>query len=225
LIVFDCDGVLVDSEIISANVLVEYLGSLDIHIEYDYVQSQYLGRSFSYVVEDVTDKYNVSLPDNLEEIYQQKLQHAFNNELKPIQGIADILSHLSVDYCLASSSSLKRIKNSLDITSLTQWFRDRIFSAEQVENGKPAPDLFLLAADVMAYSPDNCLVIEDSLSGVQAAKTAGMEVIRFIGGSHLKHKKTQILSDKNMNIPVIDEWPAFFKRWPELKKNEFSGRG
>lgn len=218
LVIFDCDGVLVDSEIISAEVLVEYFSSLGIPIEYDYVQNNYLGRHFSYVIEDVSSSYNIQLPDDVETIYREKLQRAFNNELQPVEGITDVLSHLSVDYCLASSSSPQRIHNSLQNTSLIKWFEGRIFSADQVENGKPAPDLFLRAAEVMAYNPDNCLVIEDSKSGIQAALSAGMEVIHFIGGSHLKPDKAQILSSQNMNVPVIDEWPAFFKLWPELKK-------
>ena len=206
--------------------MIEYLGSLGIPIEYEYVQSKYLGRSFSYVVEDVSKAYNVLLPDSAEETYRQKLQLVFSKELQPIEGIADVLRHLSVDYCLASSSSPERIKNSLDNTSLTKWFLNRIFSADQVDNGKPAPDLFLRAAEVMAYNPGNCLVIEDSRPGIQAAVSAGMEVVHFTGGSHLKHNKTQILTGQELNIPVINEWSEFFELWPDLKKEtSLNGKG
>lgn len=206
--------------------MIEYLGSLGIPIEYEYVQSEYLGRSFSYVVEDVSKKYNVLLPDSAEETYRQKLQLVFSKELQPIEGIADVLRHLSVDYCLASSSSPERIKNSLDNTSLTKWFLNRIFSADQVDNGKPAPDLFLRAAEVMAYNPGNCLVIEDSRPGIQAAVSAGMEVVHFTGGSHLKDNKTQILTGQELNIPVINEWSEFFELWPDLKKEtSLNGKG
>ena len=206
--------------------MIEYLGSLGIPIEYEYVQSKYLGRSFSYVVEDVSKEYNILLPDSAEETYRQKLQHAFSKELQPIEGIADVLRHLSVDYCLASSSSPERIKNSLDNTSLTKWFLNRIFSADQVDNGKPAPDLFVRAAEVMAYNPGNCLVIEDSRPGIQAAVSAGMEVVHFTGGSHLKDNKTQILTGQELNIPVINEWSEFFELWPDLKKEtSLNGKG
>ena len=206
--------------------MIEYLGSLGIPIEYEYVQSNYLGRSFSYVVEDVSKAYNVLLPDSAEETYRQKLQLVFCKELQPIEGIADVLRHLSVDYCLASSSSPERIKNSLDNTSLTKWFLNRIFSADQVDNGKPAPDLFLRAAEVMAYNPGNCLVIEDSRPGIQAAVSAGMEVVHFTGGSHLKDNKTQILTGQELNIPVINEWSEFFELWPDLKKEtSLNGKG
>lgn len=218
LVIFDCDGVLVDSEIISANILIEYLHSLSVHIDFEYVQRNFLGRSFSYVVENINEKFNVLLPDNIEEIYMLKLLDAFKNELQPIEGITDVLSHLSVDYCLASSSSPERVKVSLKNTSLTCWFPDKIFTAYQVEYGKPAPDLFLHAAKKMGYAPQNCLVIEDSRSGIQAAMSAGMQVMHFFGGSHLKHQKTQILAGAELNIPVINEWSEFFDQRPDLKR-------
>ena len=216
LVIFDCDGVLVDSEIISANTLIEQLHSLGVDIDFEYVQQYFLGCSFSFVVENINKKFNVSLPGNFEEMYKQKLFEAFKNELQPIEGITDVLSHLSVDYCLASSSSLERIRFSLENTSLTSWFADKIFTAEQVENGKPAPDLFLHAAQKMGYVPQKCLVIEDSSSGIQAALSAGMRVMHFIGGAHLKHKTRQVLAGEELNIPVINEWSEFFDLRPDL---------
>lgn len=217
LVIFDCDGVLVDSEIISANTLIKQLHSLGVDIDFEYVQHYFLGRSFSFVVENINKKFNISLPDNFEDMYKQKLFEAFKNELLPIAGIADVLNHLSVDYCLASSSSQERIKFSLENASLTKWFPDKIFTAEQVKNGKPAPDIFLHAAQKMGCAPQKCLVIEDSRSGIQAALSAGMKVMHFVGGAHLKYKTRQLLANEEINIPVINEWSEFFELRPDLK--------
>lgn len=220
LVIFDSDGVLVDSEIISANLLIECLHSLSIDINFEYVQGNFLGRSFSYIVENINKNFNVLLPESFEETYRHKLLEAFKNELQPIEGVVDVLSQLSVDCCLASSSSRERIEISLANTSLIKWFPDRIFTADQVEHGKPAPDLFLYAAQNMGYAPENCLVIEDSRSGIQAAMSAGMEVMHFVGGSHMKDNNTQLLTGEALNIPVIKEWSEFLEQRPDLKKCE-----
>lgn len=206
--------------------MIDHLHSLNVHIDFEYVQQNFLGRSFSYVAENINRKFNVVLPDHIEDTYRQKLLEAFKNELQPVNGIIDVLNHLSVDCCLASSSSHERVVVSLENTLLIKWFSGRIFTAEQVENGKPAPDLFLYAAQKMGHVPQQCLVIEDSRSGLQAALSAGMEAMHFIGGSHLQHKKKQILSDKVLNIPVINEWTEFFDQRPDLKSTtNMSGRG
>ncbi len=192
---------------------------MGIHIDFDYVQQNFLGRSFSHVVDNINDNFNVILAEDIEQKYRLKLLESFKTELLPISGITEILSDLSVKFCLASSSSPERIKNSLEYTALAKWFPDGVFSAVEVENGKPAPDLFLLAAKTMGYAPEECLVIEDSLSGIQAALSAGMEVIHFVGGSHYSDIKTGVLVDKAPEVPVINKWSEFFIKRPEFKKS------
>ncbi len=218
LVIFDCDGVLIDSEIISANVLIQCMQELGIDISYEYIQQNFFGRSFSFVSANIAENFNATLPQDIEIQYRRKLLQAFKMELQPIAGIADVLRNLSVEFCLASSSSLERIRSSLEYTALSDWFDGRIFSAYEVENGKPAPDLFLYAAKTMGYSADDCLVIEDSLSGVQAGINAGMEVIHFVGGSHLQNLESPIFQDDRIKIPVIRKWPEFFDIKPALKR-------
>lgn len=218
LVIFDCDGVLVDSEIISAKVLIEYLSKIGIDIDFDYVQQYFLGRSFASVKSHLTENFDIPLPDDLEECYRKDLLKAFDKDLQSIDGIEDVLKNLSVDYCLASSSSRKRINSSLASTALTSWFDGVIFTAYEVENGKPAPDLFLHAAKTMGYTPDECLVIEDSFSGLQAGLNAKMEVMHFVGGSHLKGMNTQKVQNDNVDIPVIKKWSNFFELRPILKR-------
>jgi HAD superfamily hydrolase (TIGR01509 family) len=186
LVIFDCDGVLIDSEVISARMLIAELRSYGVAIDLPYVTRNFLGRSYPTVLREVRDTFGVTLPDHFEADYRARLLAAFVTDLKIMPGVAAAIAALTVPYCLATSSSPERLAHSLGLLGLTDVFAGRTFTASRVAHGKPAPDLFLLAATEMGTPPDCCLVIEDSETGIRAGLAAGMEVWRFTGGSHLQ---------------------------------------
>ena len=152
LIIFDCDGVLIDSEIISANVLIDKLAIIGINIDIDYIQQHFLGCSFSTVKEKIYQAFNVKLQDTFENDYRTALLEQFDSELQTTAGIKNVLSGLSVPFCLATSSSPQRTEKALSIVDLTSFFEGTVFTASEVKHGKPAPDLFLHAANTMQGS-------------------------------------------------------------------------
>lgn len=215
LIIFDCDGVLIDSEIISATVLIDKLLSLGITIDIDYVQQHFLGRSFNSVKDHIKTQFNVALSDSFEYEYREALLAEFDNSLQTTQGVEAILTQLKVPFCLATSSSPKRTQTALNIVGLSAYFSERVFTAAEVINGKPAPDLFLHAANKMKVKPENCLVIEDSLAGVTAAKSAGMSVIHYKGGKHMTDK-IHAVSKTYPEVKVMQHWNEFAQMQPLL---------
>jgi HAD superfamily hydrolase (TIGR01509 family) len=185
LVIFDCDGVLVDSEIISAKMLISELAALGVQVDLDYVARHFLGRSYPTVMAQIRRDFSLDLPADFEEAYRVRLLAAFERDLKVMPGSAAVLGMLALPHCVATSSSPRRVEQSLRITGLWPLVKGYVFTASEVANGKPAPDLFLHAAARMGVPPERCLVIEDSLTGIRAARAAGMEVWRFVGGSHL----------------------------------------
>jgi HAD superfamily hydrolase (TIGR01509 family) len=186
LIIFDCDGVLIDSEVISARQLIEELKGYGVEMDMAFVSRHFLGRSYPVVLKEVRERWGVQLPDRFEADYRARLLAAFERDLKVMPHATDTLRDLRLPYCLATSSSPERMRRSLEITGLSAAFAGRTFTASEVAKGKPAPDLFLHAAARMGADPAACVVIEDSLNGVRAGLAAGMRVWRFTGGSHLK---------------------------------------
>jgi FGGY-family pentulose kinase/HAD superfamily hydrolase (TIGR01509 family) len=184
LVIFDCDGVLVDSEPISIAVLLDLIaaagGSMDEAAGY----AAFLGKSMATVSEMLEAEHGLVIGDMHLAAMRENLYARFRRELKAIDGVADAVLALDCPRCVASSSSLERIRLSLDLTGLIGLFEPHLFSASMVANGKPAPDLFLHAAKAMGVDPSCCLVIEDSPAGVAAAKAAGMRVFGFTGGAH-----------------------------------------
>lgn len=185
LVIFDCDGVLIDSEVISARMLIAELKGYGVDMDMAFVSRHFLGRSYPVVLKEVRERWGVALPERFEADYRARLLAAFEQDLKPMPGVAGVIGALGLPYCLATSSSPERLRRSLDITGLAPLFDGVCFTASEVARGKPAPDLFLHAAARMGAKPARCLVIEDSLNGVRAGLAAGMEVWRFTGGSHL----------------------------------------
>lgn len=217
LVIFDCDGVLIDSESISAAVLIKELRAINIDICFDYVLKNFLGRSFPMVTADIRDKFGLTLPDNFEEQYRSKLLDEFERCLKVTQGVTDVLHNLSVKSCVATSSSPGRVARSLELVKLKDYFGSNVFTASEVKKGKPAPDLFLYSAQMMEVNPENCLVIEDSEFGVQAALNAGMAVVRYLGGSHYPDTLENQYTAQS-SVITFDHWSTFFAIKPELKK-------
>ncbi|MBN14584.1 MAG: hydrolase [Pelagibacterium sp.] len=185
LIIFDCDGVLVDSEPIAIDVLVETVAALGVHIPAEIAYRDFLGRTFKTVSASLAGDHGVTMDDTALEDMRHRLYARYKSALKPMPGIADVLDALDIPACVASSSVSERIEISLKLTGLYDRFAPDIYSATMVARGKPAPDLFLFAAEQMGFAPAECVVIEDSPAGVAAAKAAGMAVIAFTGGSHI----------------------------------------
>ncbi len=185
LVIFDCDGVLIDSEVISARMLIAALGHLGVSVDMAYVARHFLGRSYPTVMATIRQDFGLDLPPAFEENYRNRLLAAFERELRVMPHVADVLDGLQIPFCVATSSSPRRAQMSLQLVGLTKRIGPRIYTSSMVARGKPAPDLFLHAAAEMGVAPADCLVIEDSLTGVRAGLAAGMEVWRFTGGSHL----------------------------------------
>lgn len=221
LVIFDCDGVLIDSEIISSKILISQLSDAGVSVDFDYFQRWFLGRSFPKVAESVRHTFDVVLPADFEASYRRRLLEAFSTELKATVGVAEILGNLSRPTCVATSSTPERVRKSLELTGLAHYFGRDVFTASEVKNGKPAPDLFFHTADKMNVEPEKCLVIEDSLPGMEAGVAAGMLVWRFTGASHLRglaQKDNEMFPD----VPVFDNWSKFFEMAPELKQQKHS---
>ncbi len=185
LVIFDCDGVLIDSEIISAQMLVDELAGLGVRIDLPYVAQHFLGRSYPTVMAQIRREFGLDLPPEFEDQYRGRLMAAFEVGLKVMPGIAAVLEGLALPWCVATSSSPMRAARSLQIAGLAGMVGDGLYTATMVARGKPAPDLFLHVAAHRGVDPGRCLVIEDSLNGVRAGRAAGMVVWRFTGGSHL----------------------------------------
>ncbi|MEW2273424.1 HAD family hydrolase [Streptomyces griseofuscus] len=183
LIIFDNDGVLVDSEPISNRHLAAYLTELGIETSYEDSLRDYMGSAMHRVHDLVLERTGQRLPADFDDVFHARVFAAFERELGPVPGAAEVLEKLAADgvpYCVASSGSHERIRVGHRTTGLDRWFQEeRIFSSQDVGKGKPAPDLFLYAAERMGVAPGRCAVVEDSPLGVQAAVAAGMDVYGF----------------------------------------------
>lgn len=184
LVIFDCDGVLIDSEMIACRVDAEYLTEIGFPMTVGDVLDRYIGRSAAFMRQDVEQRFGRPLPGDALAAMERRLAAAFDRELRPIAGVAGAIARIAGKTCVASSSTPQRIEHALRATGLFDFFHPRIFSAVQVARGKPAPDLFLFAAERMGASPADCVVIEDSPAGIEAARAANMSVIGFAGGAH-----------------------------------------
>lgn len=186
LIIFDCDGVLIDSELIACRVDAECLAETGFPETPESIQENYVGVSSRAMFEDIEKRHGRRLPDGFAGLLRQRLHAVFERELKPVAGIVGLLGSLEIDACVASSSDPARLRHTLGLTGLWPHFAPNVFSATMVKNGKPAPDLFLYAAERMDVKPRDCVVIEDSRAGVAAGRAAGMRVLGFSGGSHCR---------------------------------------
>ncbi|MBZ6228722.1 HAD family hydrolase [Streptomyces olivaceus] len=185
LVIFDNDGVLVDSEPISNRLLAGYLTELGHPTSYEDSLRDYMGAAMHRVHDLVLERTGRRLPGDFDDVFHGRVFAAFERELEPVPGAVGVLEKLVADgvaYCVASSGSHERIRVGHRKTGLDRWFGDgRIFSSQDVGRGKPAPDLFLYVAERMGVAPARCVVVEDSPLGVQAAAAAGMDVYGFTG--------------------------------------------
>lgn len=181
LVIFDCDGVLVDSERIAVRVEARLISELGWSLTEQDVLQRFVGRSDAYMLGEIERALGHPVPD-WEARYREHLHAAFEAELTAVDGIHDALKALRCATCVASSGTHEKMRLTLGLTGLLDHFRERIYSVSEVKRGKPAPDLFLHAAERSGVAPDRCLVVEDSKSGVEAARAAGMPSLGFAGG-------------------------------------------
>lgn len=184
LVIFDCDGVLVDSEVIFARVLGECLTDAKFPASAEEALLLGFGKNRETLTAAVEARYGRALPDGFFEAMRARSALVLERELKPIPGITQLLTALPTARCVASNGHLQRVRERLAMTGLLEFFDPHVFSAIQVPAGKPAPDLFLLAAHELRVDPAACTVVEDSTVGIAAAIAAEMPVIGFCGGSH-----------------------------------------
>ncbi|MEO8532023.1 MAG: HAD family hydrolase [Deltaproteobacteria bacterium] len=217
LVIFDCDGVLIDSETISASMLIDTLADHGVSVDAPYVAEHFLGRSYPTVMKQIRTAFGITLSQNFEDEYRARLMAAFEPGLQIMAGVRDVVDQLGVPACVATSSSPKRVARSLQLVGLDHTFAGRVFTASEVANGKPAPDLFLHVAAHMGHHPNRCLVIEDSRNGILAAKAAGMTVWRFTGGSHIA-PADRIGPTSQLADLTFDDFVQFFDHATDLKK-------
>ena len=218
LIIFDCDGVLADSEVISADVIVAELARVGIALDHAYVFSNFVGKSFPGVAANIRASFATPLPEDFEDRYRSALAQAFATRLQPTPGLHAMLDALHLPACVATSSSPRRVALTLQRLGLSDRFGPHVFTASQVARGKPAPDLFLFAAAQMQADPARCLVIEDSSAGIAAAQAAGMRVFRYTGGAHFTDPRARP-PDTPAGITVFDNWADFPLLEPQSVRN------
>ena len=210
LIIFDCDGVLVDSEVLSCRCLSGTLAAYGIDLDVDQALDLFLGRSLGAVFEHY-EALGRSIPRQFVLQLKTAIRAAFRSSLAPIDGVSSVLENLRIPHCVASSSDIDRVSFSLSLTGLAPHFETRLYTSQMVERGKPEPDLFLYAAERMQVDPHHTLVIEDSVSGVRAGKAAGMMVWGFVGGSHYQSRdgKAMLLGAGADRVfeRMADFWP------------------
>ena len=202
LLIFDCDGVLVDSEHLACEALAELMTTLGHSMTADEAMLAFAGRSLKDVLARAERLLSRPIPKDVGEQAAVQLMARFRRELQAVAGAKEAIAALPYRRCVASSSTPDRLMLSLDITGLSPLFGNNVFSAVEVANGKPAPDLFLLAARRLGEEPSSCIVIEDSVLGVEAAGAAGMAAIGFAGAIHANQDLAERLAAAGAE-PVI----------------------
>lgn len=223
-VIFDMDGCLVDSETMSLQVLAQEMATEGVHRTTDELRRQYLGVSIQAIVAHIAKATDREMLPDFAQRFEDRLLSRYDTELRNIEGIEAVLDALRAENILvaiATGSSVHRLGVTMRVSGLSRYFTGRAFSADQVKNGKPAPDLFLLAAESLSVPPEACAVMEDSPHGVTGAVAAGMRAIGFVGGSHLDGMRTEqadrlraagaalVLSDlTTMRDALLDRAPA-----------------
>ncbi len=179
LVIFDCDGVLVDSDRISLRIQAERISALGLPVTYEDCVHEFLGIGMPATLRRIEEWLGGPLPEGWEAGLEAEVAAAFRRELRPVPGIVEALDRVTLPTCIASSGSHEKLTLTLGLTGLYERFAGRIFSADEVERGKPDPDLFFYAAERMGVVPERCVVVEDSPWGVAAARAAGMSALGY----------------------------------------------
>ena len=205
-VIFDCDGVLVDSEVIGNKVFADMANELGAHIDLDYAIKHFKGGFFQNSVDHISKLIDSDIPDTFEDDYRKRSFEAFETGIKPIEGVKELLSKLSIPFCVASSGPENKIRFNLELTGLLAHFESNIFSCYTIKKWKPDPSVFLWAAEAMGFKPNECVIIEDSISGVRAAKEGGFDVFGYSAhdyNNELKAEATKTFNDMSSLIDMI----------------------
>lgn len=207
-IIFDCDGVLVDSEPIASRVLVEMANELGADINYDFALRNFKGTSIQECHDQIAALVTEEMPADFLPNFRTRSFESFKKDIQPVEGIVDLLNKLTNDlkipFCVASSGPENKIKLNLELTGLLPFFHDRIFSCFAIEKWKPEPDVFLWAAETMGFEPEECLVIEDSVAGITAAKRGGFDVYGYTAHDYVGELKNHATLTFNHMSEVIN---------------------
>ncbi|MEM1378254.1 MAG: HAD family phosphatase [Pseudomonadota bacterium] len=225
LVIFDCDGVLIDSEVIYLEVERNFLKARSVEVDPEWFVGEFMAlalpqwkQKFSDLLREHT---GVSLSDKEFEAMKDECRTRIMNEVKVVPGVEDMLGSINAPKCVASSTQRKFLPGKLERTALDGFFGDGVYSGDMVEHGKPAPDLFLHAAKQMGgHAPSTCIVVEDSANGVRGGKAAGMFTIGFMGGSHALGAHDQSLLAAGADLIVEDH--AHLKAWLASETNAIS---
>ncbi len=205
LVIFDCDGVLVDSEPASNRILAEALSEAGLPYTQAESMRDFMGRAWEDSLADIERKLGKPAPEGFTEGFRARRDAAFRDGLEPIRGVREAIELIDAERCVASSGLPEKVQLTLDLTGLLHLFEGRIFSAAEVERGKPAPDLFLYAARTMGHEPGRCAVVEDTPVGIQAARAAGMHAVGYADNA-----SREVLEKAGANEIIADmrELPA-----------------
>jgi HAD superfamily hydrolase (TIGR01509 family) len=206
LVIFDCDGVLVDSERIAVRIDAELLAELGWPLSEAEVIERFVGRSDRDAEAAIEAHLGRKLPAGWRKQFEPLYEQVFEAELAPVDGVVEALDRITLPTCVASSGTHDYLRYTLGLTGLYERFAGRIFSSDDVANGKPAPDLFLLAAERMAAEPAGCVVVEDSRHGLEAARAAGMRALAYAGGlwpAELLDGPDTIVFDDMRDLPSL----------------------
>jgi HAD superfamily hydrolase (TIGR01509 family) len=200
-LICDCDGVLVDSEVIADRVTHRTLSEMYPDLSFDAIVKTAFGQKTSRFLESVEAAFGITLPANFVQTIYHNVEAELARSLSAISGVRDALQRVPLPAAVVSNSRLSRVSTSLQRAGLTEIFAHRVFSAEQVVRPKPFPDVYLFAAQQLGVEPARCVVVEDSVSGLDAARAAGMKTIAFVGASHIPDGYADVL--RNMGITRI----------------------
>lgn len=196
-VIFDCDGVLVDSEPISNQILADMANVLGANIDLDFAMKHFKGSHFKDCIKIIESRINQPVPGTFETEYRTQSLEAFEKHLKPIKGINEVIEHLTLPFCVASSGMESKMRFNLNKVGLLPYFENKLFSCYTIQKFKPEPDVFLWAAKTMGFKPHECIVIEDSVLGVQGAVNGGFDVFGFT--QHDTNNELDALATKTFN--------------------------
>jgi HAD superfamily hydrolase (TIGR01509 family) len=203
-IIFDCDGVLVDTEKIGNGILLSMASEYGFKMEIEEAYRNFNGRNLKDCFRHIEETIEHKLPDTFEEEYRQKSFEAFKTQVKPMEGVIDFIEKLQIPYCVASSGPVEKIRLNLQASGLLDKFEDKIFSSYQINSWKPEPGIFLHAAKEMGFGVKDCIVLEDSKAGVKAGISGGFKVYGFANGFN--------------NTDLEEEGAVLFSSYEELSR-------
>lgn len=218
LIIFDCDGVLIDSEIIACGADAIELSKIGYPISTEEVVRRFSGVPSNAMYAEIEADLGHALPDDFEHRVVQRVHHEYRNSLRAIPNVRETVEQLTTPFCVASSSKPEKLRLGLERTGLLSLFEPYVFSATQVERGKPHPDIFLFAAAQFGAPAQACVVIEDSVAGITAARAAKMRTVGFVGASHCAPGHDAVLREAGAEVVLgrLSELMASINALPEL---------